>query len=358
VLKLLRWCHVQDEALLPDIWKQLANAPKGQHRRVIQGAMDDTCEQLGFRNLNFQITTTVSKKVVGLEWVMHVADDLSTGLHPFTVGYVTAEQAKAQRQRNRESDMLYANEAAPSLANTKALLSDSKVHIPFTILQGRLTHQQAYVLYYTLLGGTQHPLVQQYKQHYEEYMSREAELESVHPRDPRHYYLVPALLVWWVQLEVSYLIRRQSTSNTPVGPPSLQVLFDDIARGKDWAPLLPKRYLAKDAATPTQVNTDTGSAISGLTGSSGSIGSNPQGGTPAATSDVPKVEYNLEYQDRFQKYKEMGLPTRQVKAFCLKQKVKLPWNHALKKSMCISFHIKGVCNNRCGSSGDHKPHTK
>jgi hypothetical protein len=107
-------------------------------------------------------------------------------------------------------------------------------------------------------------------------MSREAELESAHPRDPRHYYLVPALLVWWVQLEVSYRIRRQSTSNTPVGPPSLQVIFDDIAWGKDWAPLLPERYLAKDpGATPTQVNTDAGSAICGLTGSSGSTGSNP-----------------------------------------------------------------------------------
>jgi hypothetical protein len=157
--------------------------------------VDDTCEQLGFRNLNFQITRTVSKKVVGLEWVMHVADDLSKGLHPFPVGYVAAEQAEAQRQHNRESDMLYANEAAPSLADTQALLSDSEVHIPLTILQGRLTHQRAYVLYYTLLGGTQHPLVQQYKQHYEEYMSREAELESVHPRDPWHYYLAPALLV-------------------------------------------------------------------------------------------------------------------------------------------------------------------
>jgi hypothetical protein len=202
--------------------------------------------------------------------------------------------------------------------------------------------------------------VQQYKRHYEEYMSWESELESVYPHDPRHYYLVPALLVWWVQLEVSYRIRRQSMSNTPVGPPSLQVLFDDIAWEKDWAPLLSERYLAKDAgATPTQVNTDTGSVISGLTGSSGSTGSNPQGGTPATTLEVPKVEYNLEYQGHFQKYKKKSLPTRQVKAFCLsKQKVKVHWNHALKKSMCTSFHIKGVCNNHCGSSVDYKPHTK
>ena len=49
VLRLLRWCHVQDETLLPNVWKQLANAPKGQHRRVIQGAIDDTCERRHLR---------------------------------------------------------------------------------------------------------------------------------------------------------------------------------------------------------------------------------------------------------------------------------------------------------------------
>jgi hypothetical protein len=47
-----------------------------------------------------------------------------------------------------------------------------------------------------------------------------------------------------------------------------------------------------------------------------------------------------------------------VKAYCAKHKVKLPWNHAIKKAICISFHVKGVCNNRCGSSLDHKRHTK
>jgi hypothetical protein len=67
---------------------------------------------------------------------MHLADDLSTGLHPFTVGYVTAKQAEAQQQRNRKSDMLYANKVAPCLADIQALLSDSEVHTPLTILQG------------------------------------------------------------------------------------------------------------------------------------------------------------------------------------------------------------------------------
>jgi hypothetical protein len=138
MLQLLRWCHVQDKTPLPDIWKRLANAPKGQHCQVIQGAMDETWKQLGgFQHLNFQVTTPLAKKIVGLEWIMHVAKDLSTGLHPFNVSYVTKEEAKEQHQQNCESKMLYCSKAAPTLANTQALLRDSKVHIPLTILQGK-----------------------------------------------------------------------------------------------------------------------------------------------------------------------------------------------------------------------------
>jgi hypothetical protein len=156
-------------------------------------------------------------------------------------------------------------------------------------------------------------------------------------------------------------------SNSPVAPPNLEVLFDDIARGKDWAPLLPERYLAPEAGaagvlpTPSTAASDAGSIISGLTSSTGTSGSNPQGGASSGAgsgTDIPKVQYNLEYQDRFQQYKELGLPTRMVKAYCIKKGIKPPWSHVLKKPMCISFHIKGVCNNRCGSNGDHKRHTK
>jgi hypothetical protein len=151
-------------------------------------------------------------------------------------------------------------------------------------------------------------------------------------------------------------------SNVPIAAPTLGVLFDEIARGKDWVPFLPERYLAPEtgsALPPTTLSGDAGSVISGITGSSQSTGgSNPQGRAAAASGDAPKVEYNLEYQDRFQKYKELSLPTRLVKAYCVKHKIKLPWNHAIKKAICISFHVKGVCNNRCGSSLDHKRHTK
>jgi hypothetical protein len=42
-------------------------------------------------------------------------------------------------------------------------------------------HQRVYVMYYTLLDGNQHPVVQEYHQHYKEYMLCKAELESVHP---------------------------------------------------------------------------------------------------------------------------------------------------------------------------------
>jgi hypothetical protein len=221
------------------------------------------------------------------------------------------------------------------------------------------------VLLYTLLGGTQHPLVSEYKVHYKEYTSRKAELERVHPRNPRHFYIVLALLVRWVQLELTYWIRHQATSNTPIVAPVLSVLFDNIARGKDWAPLFPERYLGNDTPTgavaPTQIlvtGSDQSSVMSGLTGT------NPSGpGSPGtqSTENTPveeKVQYNLDYQERFQSYKELGHATRQVKAYCARQKIKMPYNATIKKPMCISFHVKGICNNRCGSNLDHAKHTK
>jgi hypothetical protein len=100
--------------------------------------------------------------------------------------------------------------------------------------------------------------------------------------------------------------------------------------------------------------------MSGLTGSASS-GSNPQGGSPNQTGtnskDAPKVKYNLDCQNCFQMYKELCHATQMVKAYCIRKAIKIPYNPKIKKQMCLSFHIKGVCTNCCGFSLDHGKHT-
>ena len=50
---------------------------------------------------------------------MYNDDDLSSGLHPFSIGYVSIEEAEQQNRANDHiSDMIYSSEAAPSLADT------------------------------------------------------------------------------------------------------------------------------------------------------------------------------------------------------------------------------------------------
>jgi hypothetical protein len=45
--KLMRWCQVQDETLLPPLYEQAARARKGDRRKTLQSAVNDAMETLG-----------------------------------------------------------------------------------------------------------------------------------------------------------------------------------------------------------------------------------------------------------------------------------------------------------------------
>jgi hypothetical protein len=243
LIKLMRWCHVGAEQNLPDVYTQLANSAKGQHRRVLQAAaMDEACERLNYHYHNIQVTTSVARKIVDLEWISTIQDNLSTGFHHFTIGYVSEDEAHAQLLRNQEPDLLHAGTAAPSLSDTKSLLANDEVHIPLSTLQGRITHERMHVFWDVLLGSA-HPLTVQQRTYARTYASREIELETITPRDPRQFYLVPALLTRRPQLATSYWIRQQARSDDNLPISNLVDVFDKIAQGKDWAPVFPARYL-------------------------------------------------------------------------------------------------------------------
>jgi hypothetical protein len=68
-----------------------------------------------------QITKTMAKKIVELEWVSYNTDDLSAGLHPFTTRYFSPDDAKKQRQKNIQNDMLSVMALQPRPSPTIAL---------------------------------------------------------------------------------------------------------------------------------------------------------------------------------------------------------------------------------------------
>jgi hypothetical protein len=69
LLKLMRWCHVGAEQNLSNVYTQLTNSAKGQHRRVLQAALDEACECPSYHYPNIQVTASVARKIVDLEWI-------------------------------------------------------------------------------------------------------------------------------------------------------------------------------------------------------------------------------------------------------------------------------------------------
>jgi hypothetical protein len=65
IITLLRWHQVGQSAQLSPLWIRISNAAKGQHRQVVQRAVDEAIETLGYRGVRMEITTAVAKKNCG-----------------------------------------------------------------------------------------------------------------------------------------------------------------------------------------------------------------------------------------------------------------------------------------------------
>jgi hypothetical protein len=130
LVTLLRWNQVATGAELPRLWQQIAKAPKGQHHQVVQRAVNETIETLQYSRMRLLTSAVTANKVVSLDWKVYDDDDLSSGLHPFSVGYVSVEEANQQSRANHSSDMMYSGDAAPSIADTQAVLSSTSERHP------------------------------------------------------------------------------------------------------------------------------------------------------------------------------------------------------------------------------------
>jgi hypothetical protein len=171
----MRWCQVTTESQLPQVWKDSAQAPKGKQQQVLDRAVNNAIKALDYKNFNLQITLAVSKRIISLEWVMFTDDDLGSCLHPFTAGYVSPEQAKDQRKRNRMTDLIQSWEATPGLADARERMDNPEVHIPILVTLACFTHMRFLALIQALLTMNQ-PLVQPYKEFVKEFAALEPEL--------------------------------------------------------------------------------------------------------------------------------------------------------------------------------------
>jgi hypothetical protein len=357
--RVLRWCQVNTENDLPPIYAELAKTKKGNFRMVLQNAVEESLENLKYLE-DFPLSTTLATKIHDLKWASALPDNLSVGVHIFSLGTLDPEAMEIQRQINQHADSMYAGDAAPALPDI-VTVNDSKqdLCLPRSFAQLRYLVERSEALWLTLLGS-QHPVTLQHRKFRDALVAREQRLELIATRDPAHRHMVPALLGRFIQIEVNHWLTTQARTAQPVRFDTLLDIFQDIDRQRQWEPTFPSAYLSQPKPVPPSII--TGSVTGNTVGSALTPNTTFHLGTKASpstttTTTSTAVVRNPAYNDTiFGPYKAQNIRARAVKDYVRKNKVAYPVN-SRNENMCITYHTLGLCNEACRQVADHTAHS-
>ncbi len=358
--RLMRWCQAQAEDQLPPIYTDLALAKKGNRRATMQAAVSNAMEILGYAQ-DFPITTKIASRVVDLEWAHQSTDDLSIGLHVFTLGWLTATETEDAKRLNAVADVMFSGMSAPSASDASAILDASDdVRVPRTIAQLRYSVEHLHAFWCVHLGPA-HPLTARLQECHRALISKEAVLELVVPRNNLPKAWVPALLARRLHIDCQVWMSDQARSDYPLPIPALIEVFSEIARKRDWAPDLPPSYFQLDTPSGTpSVGGMSDLTDRTLTTDGTGSGAPATGLAPVLTPVLTPVVIeqrpirNTAPNALYDEFALLGLKTSKVKDYCTSKRVSWPKVRS-NVPFCASYHIKHMCNTRCRAAADHNP---
>jgi hypothetical protein len=350
---LLRLCQVATTAQLPPVYQSMADYGKKKERITMQRAIDDMMSQMGLGDLQFVVTAELAMKLSTLMWKAH-PEDLSQGLHPFSVGETSPDAIIALQDLARKYDLISSDGASPSLNDAQELIGVGKASIARNLISLDAQNHLFLVLLNVFLGTT-HSNTIAWEQHAIETKRRLITLQFYTPRTPRHQLLLPALIQRWAQLRWSYWVDLQWNSMNDVPAPSWSDLWMHITLRTDWESPLPERYLA---ALPLLAFQPGKPPTGRIESANPGLVKEPLPGPPPPDKDkiTASAEKCSPYLEVYSPYRSTGKRVRDVIKEASAAGNKLPQNDA-GKDMCISFHVKGICNTGCGRKSDHQPHS-
>jgi hypothetical protein len=360
---LLRVCQVANSSLLPPVYQTMADYGKKKERITMQRAIDDMMSQMGLSQLHFVVTADLANKLSSLMWQAH-PEDLGQGIHPFCVGETSPDAIAVLQELARKYDLISSDGAAPSLMDARELVGVGKAAIPRNLIALDAQNQLFLVLLRVFIG-TAHTVTLAWEQHTLSTQQQLLNLQFYTPRTARHQLLLPALIQRWCQLRFSYWLKLQWNSMNDVVPPNWSELWMHITLKTDWESPLPARYLAPLAPMAMAIPAGSATSSSGSTAMSTITGSSVGDGTTSGSSATsppatPVVEGVVQrckpYLEAYSVYRSSGTRVRDVMKTARNAGHTFPKNNK-GVDMCVSYHVKGVCNSNCGRSSDHMPHS-
>ena len=364
VASLCRYVRAPTEAGLPPIYQRIASATRHNRLTELQWAVDAERTRLGYNRLKFTVTPAILNRVVSVSWVMDHPDSLTTGLQPYLFGDSTPEESQHMSSLYQ---LVTAGSAAPSLSDAATLVTPNKPCLPKHLFQSREMLQRVQILFHVLLGDN-HPMTINLTQFLCDFIDRESTLFYYRPTTPGYELCMPILLIQWITLRIDNWFRNQAVIDMPVSVPNFGELFTDIELARHWEPRLSSQVLSEYLppalprpvpALPRPAPPRPALALPPSSSGGGATtgGSPAGGGTPAPSNPIPNtVVRNTNFKAMFDTFRQMN-----VNHSSLRNRITVrppPSPHSTTGGeMCLSYHIKAMCNLRCSRADDHNTHT-
>jgi hypothetical protein len=332
----------------------------------MQRAIDDMMNQMGLGQLHFVVTADLATKISSLMWKAH-PKDLSLGIHPFCIGKTSPDAIAQLQDLARKYDLISSDGASPSLTDAQELVGVGKASIPRKLISLD-AQNQLFVVLLKVFFGTDHSVTCAWETHTTSTQQQLLSLQYYTARMPRHQLLLPALIQRWCQLRFSYWMERQWGSMNDLEAPDWSELWMHITLKTDWESPLPDRYLAPLTPDfPTSGSLNSGSILSGLTGTTSNSTETEQSQQrhPPAGAKQTTSQETLNVADKcvpyiellFAPYRATGKRVREVMRAANEAGNPIPKSDS-GSDICVSYHVKGICNSNCGRKLDHKPHSE
>ena len=370
--RLLMYSGVLDESGLAPVWAVLAKAPARDRLSILQGLVEEEYIAMGMQFEHHIPSLGFITDLLNMRWTS-INESVDTGslANPYLFGDSNEEEA---HNINRQIELINRGGAAPTLADTHALLK-VKVILPGPNDSLRILRRMQCLLRVVLPTG--HPLTVFLGHHY-------TVMKEFDPHWTNHMTYQPARFGLKGVLHLKYLSNKFNrffiNLNGGLPPPHLdpREIVDAIIDQQQWEPILSpafeQRYRLQHFSQQVQPppsfhwpGAGSGGAGAGGLGTNTTPPITPGSGTPRGHPLDPVLE-PIGGPGRGQRLENTNFnvalfgpfKTSSIKAAALRTKIReghlpaLPFSKVeITKPMCLAWHTKAQCNSNCPCAYDH-----
>ena len=314
----------------------------------MQQSFDAMALALNMEGTQVPIAPDIAAKIRTLAFEMSDDDDLTTGLHPFAFGYLNPEEIAAACILQEQCMLVQQGQGAPTLSEAATFTRAGQTKLARALTEATISCGKWRIVLHVLLGGG-HQMTTRFDTFWRNWNSGLNFLLNVRTRTPG---LFPALTMRWVQLRTTLWFHQQSTQNANVEAPDFDALLSKVRLQELWEPAIPARCLAVPAPQTPQLPTLHQLPVQQPPPN---LPGQPGGPPPGPLSRGALERKSSPLNQAFQPFVALALRVRDVLRRAGPSN-RVP-NNAAGTEMCLSCHIKGMCNANCARRADHRDHT-